>query len=60
MSKQGLIITISGSVTTDLTARPVTVRWRVTTEPGDTPEEIARAITEACRELNSALKEAVK
>ncbi|HEV7345749.1 MAG TPA: hypothetical protein VGN60_08995 [Devosia sp.] len=60
MSERDLVVTISGSVTRDPTSRPVTVSWRVTAGPHETAEEIGKAITEACRQLNSALKEAVK
>ena len=60
MNARDLVITISGSITKDPTSRPVTASWRVTAGAHETPEEIGKAITEACRQLNSALKEAVK
>jgi hypothetical protein len=60
MSTRDLVITISGSIVRDPTSRPVTVTWRVTAPAGEPAEDTGKAITEACRQLNSALKEALK
>ena len=59
MNETDLIVVISGSVARG-TSRPTTVSWRVRAAASEPPESVGKAITEVCRELNSALKEAVK
>jgi hypothetical protein len=59
MNERDLIITIKGVVARG-TARPVAVEWQVRAAADEPADETGRAITEACRQLNSALKEAVK
>lgn len=59
MNETDLIIVISGSVARG-TSRPTMVSWRVSASASEAPESVGKAITEACRKLNSALKEAVK
>lgn len=59
MNERDLLITVIGSVARG-TARPVFVKWQVRAKADETPEEIGKAITLACRDLNAALKEASK
>lgn len=54
-----MVITVSGSIA-EGTTRPVKVAWSVTASPEDTAEDIGKLVTIACRELNAALKEALK
>jgi hypothetical protein len=59
MNERDLVITITGVIARG-TAHPTAVRWQVKASADEPVETIGKAITEACRELNSALKEAVK
>lgn len=59
MRENDLTIIIEASITRG-TARPVTVRWSVSALADEPAESVGRAITEACRKLNTTLKEAVK
>jgi len=59
MRREDLIITVSGTIA-EGTAHPVRVSWTVKASVGETAEEIGKAVTLACRELNNALKDAVK
>lgn len=58
MNESDLTITIKGSVALG-TARPVAVEWQVKASANEPAEEIGKAITEACRQLNSALKASI-
>lgn len=57
--KERLAITIEGSIAVGIT-RPVRVAWKVTAPAGESAEAIAKAIDQACAELNAALLEALK
>lgn len=59
MNERDLLITISGSIARG-TSRPVTVAWIIRAKANETEDEIGKAITLTCRDLNSALKEAVQ
>ena len=59
MNEDDLVIMISGSIARG-TQRPTTVGWRVRASANEPADSVGKAITEACRELNNALKEAVK
>lgn len=59
MNERDLIITITGEIARG-TSRPTRVIWRVKAGAEEPVEATQQAVTEACRALNSALKEAVK
>ena len=54
-----LVIKITGTVQRG-SSRPVAVLFQVTAQPGEAPDRVREAVTEACRQLNAALKECVQ
>lgn len=59
MNERDLVITITGTIARG-TSRPVAVSWSVKASADETAEEVGKAVTIACRELNAALKETLK